>query len=171
MQEYDWLGRKGAKNIFEWKVWTCHRRFGCMYVIWVVVIVNFLCGFFMINSLWIPPKNWINIYRLIVWFLLASMAFKEVYVDIDTWGKKTRVKNPVSGKFRWIIFFICFTETFISLKFIGDAGNIQYEPTPLYISVPWILTFASTFIYYLYLRNKPGHTRMYPDEYYQSLEN
>lgn len=109
----------------------------------------------------------LNIYRLTVWFLLSNLAFKETYVDIDTWGTKTRVDNPISGKCRWITFFICFTEAFISLKYIGDAGNIMDNPTPLYISIPWITIIAGSICYYLYLRLKPDHTTKYPLEYYE----
>ncbi|EAR94564.1 phosphatidylserine synthase (macronuclear) [Tetrahymena thermophila SB210] len=167
LQPYDWLGRKDSKGFFDWKVWKCHRRFGGLLAIWFVIITNFLCGFFMINSLWIPPQNFLNLYRLLVWFLLSNLAFKEIYVDIDTWGTKKRVENPISGKCRWITFFITFTEAFIALKFIQDAGNIQFVPTPLYISVPWIIVISSSIMYYLYLRFKPDHTTKYPLEYYQ----
>lgn len=158
LEEYDWLGRKGSKGFFDWGVWKCHRRFGSLIAIWVVIIVNFLCGFFMINSLWIPPKNMINIYRLVVWFLLSNLAFKEIYVDIKTWGTEERIHHPISGKCRWITFFICFTETFISIKFMNDAGNMLDEPTPLFVSIPWIIVIVSSALYYLYLRLKPDHT-------------
>jgi phosphatidylserine synthase 2 len=85
-EQYDWLGRNGKKGVKDWSVWYCHRRFGGILVIFMVIICNFLCGFFLINSLWIPPKNLLNIYRLSVWFLLSNLAFKEIYTDIKTWG-------------------------------------------------------------------------------------
>jgi len=32
-----------------------------------------------------------------------------------------------------------FLETFISIKFLRDAGNIYYVDTPDYITYPWII--------------------------------
>ena len=120
-----------------------------------VIIVNFLCGFFVINALWIPPKNMINLYRLLVWFLLANLAFRELYNDIDTWGTVERMKNPVSGKSRWITFFICFSESFISIKFIKDCGNlVENFVTPVYIWLSWLLVLVFCIFFYIYLRLK-----------------
>lgn len=77
-----------------------HRRFGGMISILFIICSNFLTGFFLINSLWVPPQNYLNLYRLLVWFLLANLAFKEGYTDIITWGKPERKLNPISGKIR-----------------------------------------------------------------------
>ena len=141
-----------------------------MIAIGVTIIINFHCGFFLINSLWIPPTNLINIYRLFVWFLLSNLAFKEAYMDISTWGTKTRVYNPISGKCRWVTFFIYFTEVFISYKFSHEAENMLDEPTPLYVSLSWNAVGTFSLIFYLYLRFKPNHTLKYPIEYYQKAQ-
>jgi len=37
-------------------------------------------------------------------------------------------------------------------------------PTPLYITIPWIIIGISITTYYLYLRFKPGHTTMFGPE-------
>jgi hypothetical protein len=58
------------------------KRFGGIMAIFLIIILNFLCGFFMINSLWIPPKCIFNIIRLLVWFLLANFGFREIYEEI-----------------------------------------------------------------------------------------
>jgi len=44
------------------------------------------------------------------------------------------------------------------------------EPTPLYVSLPWIAVSTLSAIYYLYLRFKPNHTLKYPIEYYKKQE-
>ena len=51
----------------------------------------------MINSLWVPPKCSFNLFRLMVWFLLANLAFRELYMDVETWGTKKRNEYKVSG--------------------------------------------------------------------------
>lgn len=112
-----------------------------------------MCGFFLINSLWIPPQNSFNVFRLFIWFSLSNLAFRELYNDIDTWGTWERVKNPVSGKARWVILFVCWAEVFVSLKFIEDAGNWNKDfSTPIYIWLPWTIFIVSSTLYYIYLR-------------------
>jgi phosphatidylserine synthase 2 len=50
-----------------------------LIIINLIIVINFLCGFFLINNLWIPPKNNFNKLRLIIWFCLGNLAFKEAY--------------------------------------------------------------------------------------------
>lgn len=94
---YDWFGAEGKKSYKDWIFFKCHRRFGGVCAMYVTLMLNFLTGFFMINSLWIPPKNPLNVYRLIIWLILSTLAFRELYNDIETWGTVERIKHPVSG--------------------------------------------------------------------------
>lgn len=66
----------------------------------VVIISNFLTGFFMISALWIPPVNIMNVFRLLLWFLLAAISFGELYDDIETWGTEKRRENPIPAENR-----------------------------------------------------------------------
>ena len=64
-----------------------------------------------------------------------------------------RVTNPVSGKARWITFFLLVAEVFVSIKFLKDAGNWnQNFETPFRIWFPWTVFIVTTSIYYIYLR-------------------
>ena len=167
-KKYDWLGKDGKSSILQWDCFHNHRRFGGLIVIFTVIIVNFLCGFFLINGLWIPPKTNFNLYRLLVWFTLTNLTLRELYNDIETWGTYTRIENPISGKCRWLTFFVMFTETFIVIKFLKDAGNIIEDfTTPVYIWLPWLIVISSIIILYLYLRFKSNRTFKHPIEYYK----
>jgi hypothetical protein len=105
---------------------------------------------------------------LITWFLLGSVAFRELYSDIETYGTWKRVNNYISGKCRWICIAVITLETLVTLKYTKDAGNMSDDwSTPAYIWVPWFIFFASGFAFYLYLRFKPDHTTIYPKEYYE----
>lgn len=53
------------------------------------------------------------------------------------------------------------TEAIVSFKYREGTGNLLYNPTPLYISIPWLLFFGWTFGFWTYLRFKPGHTVKY----------
>jgi hypothetical protein len=100
--------------------------------------------------------------------LVGSLAFKELYCDIETYGTWKRVNNYISGKCRWICIAVITLETIISFKFTKNAGNISDDwSIPTYIWLPWAVGYFIGFIFYLYLRFKPGHTTMWPKEYYE----
>lgn len=162
-KNYDWFGLIGKERVRDWDVFKSHRRFGAFCFIVIIITFNFLCGFFLINSLWIPPINSFNVFRLIVWLLTSNMAFRELYIDIETWGTVERIKNPVSGKARWIVVFMCICESFVSIKFLKDAGNWNENfVTPAYIYIPWI-TFILVFaLFYIYLRIWGARISKYP---------
>jgi phosphatidylserine synthase 2 len=163
LREFDWLGRKGKKSIKEWDVLHNHRRFGGLVALFIIVTLNFLCGFFIMNALWIPPKNLINIYRLTVWFTLGSMSIGELHDDVETYGTEKRRETPISNEYRWIVCGVMVLETVISWKFRHGTGHLTDEPTPLYISIPWIVTCFTLSAYYLYLRFKQNRTTKYGD--------
>lgn len=170
-KKYDWLGIKGTSSVREWDVFHNHRRFAgtCQYI--VTVTVNFLCGFFLINSLWIPPVNSFNVFRLLIWFSSSNMSFRELYCDIETWGTYERINNPVSGKARWITLFLLIAEVYVSIKFIDDAGNWNKDfVTPTYIWLIWTIVFAGMAIFYIYLRFYGERIQKYPPEYYTHRE-
>ena len=144
-----------------------HRRLSNLIVMFVVITVNFLTGFFMINSLWIPPQCWFNIYRLSIWFLIANLAIGELYLDITTWGTSMRKDKKVGYHYRWICTFMTFMEAFVSFKFMkGSEDTLENNPTPFYISVPWILVLTILTAFYLYLRFKRNHTTIHTGREY-----
>jgi phosphatidylserine synthase 2 len=178
-----------------------HRRFGGLCSILSIVCSNFLTGFFLINNLWIPPQNNLNLYRLLVWFLLGSLAFRECYTDIITWGKPERKENPITGKMRylkkttlmnkflktfllsnlrhkysticrWLCCGITFIEFLVSWKFRNGAGNMVMDAEwPIYITVPWITTIILFASTYIYLRFKKDRTTIYGNLGDNSIEN
>jgi len=158
VKQYDFLGRKGKKSVRDWEIFKCHRRFGQVMCIGIVTISNFLTGFFLINVLWIPPKNYLNVYRLSIVYLGGILAYTEAYRDIETWGTVERATNPISAEFRWLAFAGVIVEILLCWKFRADAGNMLDNPTPLYISIPWTIVITTCFITYIYLRFKRNHT-------------
>lgn len=115
--------------------------------------------------MWIPPYHFLPIYRLIVWFLLVNLAFRELYNDILTWNSDKRREEPISGRYRWMTCAVELLEIFISFKLTKDSGeHVINAPTPTYIWVPWATVLAGMIIFYIYLRFKPGHTTIYGNE-------
>lgn len=159
LERYDWLGRDGASNWREWKIWTCHRRYGGFCYGMFLISVNFLTGFFMINSLWIPPQNPVTLVRLILWFFLANIAFKEAWNDMKTWNTYERQFNPVEARYRWLSFGVLAMEAAIPFKFDRDAGNLVKNPEhPPLLILFYVLLILFMFAFYIRLRFAPWRT-------------
>lgn len=124
--------------------------------------MHFLTGFFIINAFLIPPKHWFPIGRLLLWFGFGNISFREGYEDIDTWNKPVRKEHPVEGRHRYLTVAILCTEAVIAYKYRYGTGNLQFNPTPLYVSIPWAIIGVACFSYWVYLRFKPDRTRKYP---------
>jgi hypothetical protein len=118
----------------------------------VIISVNFLTGFLQINGLWIRPRHYFNIYRLVVWFLLANLAFVEGWEDLKSWGKSEREGKHISAEYRWLTSAVLAVEVLISYKYRHDTGNLVEEPWPWYIALPWIIVFIAITVHYLRLR-------------------
>ena len=78
----------------------------------------------MINALWIPPANVVTVSRLIFWFSIGNIVFKEAWEDIRTWNTVERKYNPVEARFRWLGFGVITMEIAITFKFVREAGHL-----------------------------------------------
>lgn len=160
---YDFWGSAGKNSISEWKIWHCHKTFGIMCYIQVLLLIHFLTGFFLNNNLLIPPLHAFPVVRLLLWFGLGSMGFREGYEDCRTWNTPERKFVPVEGRFRWLTVAILTTESILCYKYREGTGHINFDaPTPFYIWFPWTASFVAMGAYWIYLRFKPGHTIKYP---------
>jgi hypothetical protein len=61
----------------------------------ILLSVHFLAGFFLMNAFLIRPKHFFPIGRLLLWFGLGSIAFKEGYADVISWNTAERKDNPI----------------------------------------------------------------------------
>ena len=116
----------------------------------------------MINALWIPPSNPLSIVRLLIWFLLGNIAFKEGWNDMRTWNTYERQFNPVEARYRWLAFGVLTMEAAIPFKFVKDAGNLIHDPEhpPLLVFAYALLIFVM-FGFYIRLRSAPWRTKRF----------
>ena len=77
----NWLGREGVSSFRDWKVWTSHRYFQGTFDLLIFASVT---GVTVSNSLWIPPSSNLNIFRLVIWFIIGALGFREAYDDMRT---------------------------------------------------------------------------------------
>lgn len=163
LMPYDFWGSQGKKSFWEWEIWHCHKRFGIMFYIQVLLLIHFLTGFLLNNNLLIPPIHPFPVLRLLLWFALGSIGFREGYEDARTWNTPEREHNEINGRYRWLTVAILTTELILCYKYRKDTGHMNEDAvTPFYIWFPWTASFLGMGGYWLYLRFKPDHTIKYP---------
>lgn len=169
---YDYFGKEGKNSIWEYECFRCHKRFGiCIYMI-MLLKLHFLNGFFINNNLLIPPYHPFPVIRLLIWFGLGSIGFREAYEDARTWNTPARKYTPVEGRYRWLVVACLTSEVLLCWKYRMNTGHINFDAeTPIYIWLPWVGTFTAAVMYWLYLRFKPGHTTKYPMNEIKVKEN
>ena len=124
VREYDWLGREGKNSVWEWDIFTCHKKFGAVNYQQFLLLLHFLAGFFVNNALLIPPKHDIVKIRLLLWFGFGAVAHREAYIDTQSWGTMKRKEEPVEGRYRWLTVGILSSEMLLSYKYREGTGNL-----------------------------------------------
>lgn len=133
----------------------------------VLLYVFFLNGFFLNNNLLIPPVHPFPVLRLLMWFAIGAIGFREGYEDIRTWNTEQRRGYEVQGRYRWLATAILCSEAILCWKYRENTGHIDKEAainTPIFIWGPHVFYLIFSAVFWLYLRFKPGHTTKYPVE-------
>ena len=162
---YDFWGSEGKASVSDWEIWTCHKRFGTLFYVLLLVNCFFLNNFFLNNNLLIPPIHPFVIFRLLMWFGIGAIGFREGYEDARTWNTPARRHTAVEGRYRWLASAIIFSEALLCWKYRMDTGHINHDAeTPFYIWGPWAVFYGGSVVFWVYLRFKEGHTIKYPLE-------
>jgi len=114
------------------------------------------------NAFLIPPVHFFPPARMVLWCAFGGIAFRECYVDVETWNTPGRKNHPVEGRYRWLATAVLTSEIIIAYKYRDGTGHIADAETPWYIYIPWTLGTLALIGGYIYLRFKPGHTVKYP---------
>ena len=152
LEKYDWLGRQGKKSITEWGIFNDHFRFGGIVQIYFIISMNFLCGFFMINSLWIPPLSVPTVVRMYTWFIIGNIVFKEGWRAMQARNNRSTRHQISSPNWRFVTFAIVALEIAISFKFSKDAGNLTEDSMSPFVFWFWIVVGVVLGSFYVYLR-------------------
>lgn len=91
-----------------------------------LLVIHFLNGFFINNNLLIPPVHPFPVVRLLVWFGLGSIAFREAFEDARTWNTPQRKFTPVQGRARWLSTAVLITESLMCWKYRYNTGHINF---------------------------------------------
>ncbi|KAL0865083.1 hypothetical protein Bca101_044201 [Brassica carinata] len=127
---YEWVGISRQPNIIgkvkrtlgqftpahwdkdEWHPLQGPWRFIQVLTLCIIFLTVELNTFFLKFSLWIPPRNPVILYRLILWWLIAIPTTRE-------YNSYLQDRKPVKkvGSFCWLSLGICIVELLICIKF------------------------------------------------------
>nr|CAD1842755.1 unnamed protein product [Ananas comosus var. bracteatus] len=142
---YEWVGISrqpnimGEKNIRpiyacevdkdEWHPLLGPWRFVQVLSLCIVFMTVELNTFFLKFCLWIPPRNPLIIYRLVLWWLIAIPTIREYNTYLQD-------RKPVKkvGAFCWLSLAICIVELLICIKF---GHGLFPNPMPKWLVMLW----------------------------------
>lgn len=148
-QEFDWMGRKGAKSFREWGIWRNHKKILALFLLLLGYAIQFLGCFFVPNAFHTSPTSNFSAVRLFIWFCIGYGAFKELYnyscEDINQ-------PTDVGGHFSQIGMTIMLSEISIVIKHY-NRSVIQFKGTfSILQKTIWPIVIVSYIIWYLYSR-------------------
>ncbi|GER29917.1 phosphatidylserine synthase [Striga asiatica] len=120
----------------EWHPLLGPFRFIQVLSLCIIFLTVELNTFFLKFCLWIPPRNPVIIYRLVLWWLIAIPTIREYNSYLQ--DRKT-VKKV--GAFCWLSLAICIVELLICIKF---GHGLFPNSMPKWLVVFW--SFAGTVI-------------------------
>lgn len=114
--------------------------------------MNFLCGFFMINALWIPPLSIPTVVRMYTWFIIGNIVFKEGWKAMEARNNSATRHQVSSPNWRFVAFAIVALEIAISFKFDRGTGNLEDEPMHPFVFWFWVVVGLALGGFYINLR-------------------
>ncbi|GAA0142327.1 hypothetical protein Leryth_024554 [Lithospermum erythrorhizon] len=144
---YEWVGISRQPNIIgkvrrtlgqftparwdkdEWHPLLGPWRFVQVLSLCIVLLIVELNTFFLKFCLWVPPRNPVIIYRLILWWLIAIPTIRE-------YNSYLQDRKPVKkvGAFCWLSLAICIIELLICIKF---GHGLYPNPMPKWLIMFW----------------------------------
>ncbi|XP_073110356.1 CDP-diacylglycerol--serine O-phosphatidyltransferase 1 isoform X3 [Elaeis guineensis] len=144
---YEWVGISRQPNIIgkvkrtlgqftparwdkdEWHPLLGPWRFIQVLSLCIVFMTVELNTFFLKFCLWIPPRNPLVVYRLILWWLIAIPTIREYNTYLQD-------RKPVKkvGAFCWLSLAICIVELLICIKF---GHGLFPNPMPPRLIIFW----------------------------------
>lgn len=145
---YEWVGISRQPNIMskvkrtlgqftpaqwdkdEWNPFLGPLRFIQVLSLCIIFLTVELNTFFLKFCLWIPPRNPLIVYRLVLWWLIAIPTIRE-------YNSYLQDRKPVKkvGAFCWLSLAICIVELLICVKF---GKGLFPNSMPKWLVILWM---------------------------------
>ncbi|XP_028080563.1 CDP-diacylglycerol--serine O-phosphatidyltransferase 1 [Camellia sinensis] len=144
---YEWVGISRQPNIMgkvkrtlsqftpaqwdkdEWHPLLGPWRFIQVLTLCIVFLTVELNTFFLKFCLWVPPRNPLIVYRLVLWWLIAIPTIREYNSYLQDRKPEKKV-----GAFCWLSLAICIVELLICIKF---GHGLFPNPMPKWLVIFW----------------------------------
>ncbi|KAG6475138.1 hypothetical protein ZIOFF_064356 [Zingiber officinale] len=95
----------------------------CLCIVFMIVELN---TFFLKFCLWVPPRNPLIVYRLVLWWLIAIPTIREYNTYLQD-------RKPIKkvGAFCWLSLAICIVELLICVKFGHAFSSVFFQTRSL----------------------------------------
>ncbi|KAK9728231.1 hypothetical protein K7432_001176 [Basidiobolus ranarum] len=123
---------------FHWGATESFKNYVAVILLLAAVLMCELNAFYLKTLLWLPPEHYLNISRLLLFFLIATPAVREVYQFLMDKNCK-RI-----GAQAWLAIACIMTEALIILKF---GRNEFPNPAPSHIKIFWVVLLSLVAIY------------------------
>ncbi|XP_022945644.1 CDP-diacylglycerol--serine O-phosphatidyltransferase 1-like isoform X5 [Cucurbita moschata] len=128
----------------EWHPLLGPWRFIQILALCIVFLTVELNTFFLKYCLWIPPRNPVIVYRLVLWWLIAIPTIREYNVYLQDSDSRKPVKKI--GAFCWLSLAICMVELLICVKF---GHGLYPKPMPSWLVHFWVSVGVSLVLFLL----------------------
>jgi len=152
-EKYNWMGISQQKTIidkarrsfqqllpyswdkYRWNIDASPKRCAQVSVLIVWILAVEVQAFFLKYILWIPPRNLLNTYRLIIWFALGLPAVREYFEFLE--GRPVGESLfPKLGPFAWLGAATALVEFLVCWKF-GRRIKEFRTPFPFRVVCFW----------------------------------
>jgi len=132
---------------YDWHSLESPKRLLVVVLVYFLILLQDFNAFALKYILWMPPRNPLNTYRLVLWWLLGMMAVREFYEYITNRAVKRL------GHDAWLGGMILTIEVLIWVKFGREANEFK-EPFPFWVIAMWatvIVLFAGWFYHHFFV--------------------
>jgi len=132
---------------YDWHSLESPKRLLVVLLVYCLILLQDFNAFALKYILWMPPRNPLNTYRLVLWWLLGMMAVREFYEYTTNRAVKRLGHNA------WLGAMILTIEVLIWVKFGREANEFK-QPFPQWVVVFWttaLVVFAGWFYVNFYV--------------------
>lgn len=140
-KEYNWPGMLRQftpikVDNYHWRLFSDVKRFFYVIVMVTVSLIIELNAFFLKFILNIQSPSKINLFRLVLWWMVGMCALRDYY----SFMTDKRIKRV--GSTCWIALAMCFMETALVVKFGVEIPAWQDAKPPMGVVIAWTVAFT-----------------------------
>eukprot|EP00803_Ostreobium_quekettii_P011054 evm.model.scf_76.6 EVM.evm.TU.scf_76.6 scf_76:40330-44683(-) len=128
---------------FDWGMYSGPARCIAVFTMVAVFLAIEVQAFFLKYILWVPPRNLLNTYRLLIWFMVGLPAVREYYEFLEGKAPEGTIFNKL-GAFAWLAAATSLVEALVCIKFGKGLFTAPWPPGVIIFWSSSALAFSLT---------------------------